>query len=239
MISIESFFEIFKESMQIATGIAATFFSFYFSWQKIGKSVSAQYSINMNRLSEVRIDDIILSNNKNSPIEIYSILAVIDNEMFIEVEKFDSPIILKSLETLKINTSEVSYWVDNRVKGILSSLDKTITLFLVTNTSIIECKTMKHKGLAYAMVKQFSNIKFIPKGIQKFNGMTYTLNHKYAFVYQENNTTNTVLVDNKGFMSDSIRGYNAITKEILTNKEEIIDFFKNLGVNIMIHDLNT
>lgn len=234
----EHFFEIFKEIMQIATGVVATLFSFYFSWQKIGKSVSAIYSININRLSEVRIDDIILSNNKNSPITIYSILADIDGEVFIEVEKFDSPIILKSLETLKINTKPVSYWDSEFVKEKLTSLDKKITLFLVTNTSIIKCKTMKHKNIAYAMNKQFKNLKFIAKGVKTFNGMTYTLEHEYAFIYQENNLQHIVLVDRNGFMSSSIRGYNALPQEMLVDKNMIIEWAKKLNIDLIIYDLN-
>lgn len=233
----EHFFEIFKDAMQIATGIVATLFSFYFSWQKIGKSVSAMYSININRLSEVRVNDIILSNNKNSPITVYSILADIDGDVFIEVEKFDSPIILKSLETLKISTTPVSYWDSELVKEKLMSLDKKITLYLVTNTSIIKCKTMKHKNIAYAMNEQFKNLKFIAKGIKIFNGMTYTLKHKYAFIYQENNLQRTVLVDKNGFMSDSIRGYNALPKDMLADKNMIIEWAKKLNIDLMIYDL--
>ena len=100
----------FKELMTVATGVVATGFSFYFTWQKLGTSVNASYSISGDIFSEERLDNIILKNNKNKPIEIFTISALIDNKYYIEVERLDTPIILKGLEVVKINTSPVSEW---------------------------------------------------------------------------------------------------------------------------------
>ncbi|HUH42243.1 MAG TPA: hypothetical protein VLZ29_03930 [Sulfurimonas sp.] len=229
-------FEFIKELMTITTGLAATGFSFYFAWQKIGKSVKASYSIYGKTLSAIRLNDIIISNYKNRPIEIYSIQATIDDKYLVEVERFDSPIILKSLETIKIKTTPLSDWYCNNDDINMSNLlsDGNITLYITTNTKIIKCKTLKHETMIFS--KKFKNFKYIYKHTAKYNDIVYTKDVLYAINYLENNIQKTVFVFKGGLMSDTILGFNGLPEELLISKNKLKEYYKSKGLNVFVYE---
>lgn len=232
---MQDFYICFKDIMTISTGIAATGFSLYFAWQKIGVSLKATYSIYSETLSAPRLNDIIISNNKNKPIEIYDIYAILDNKYYLMVEKFDMPIILKALETIQIKTSQLSNWYckDEKVDvGRLLFRSKLI-LYVSTNTSIIKCKTLKHKNPLFS--NKFNGLKFIDREIMKFNDMVYTTKALYAIVlYKKEEYRKTAFVMQGGHMTDSIGGHSFLSSELLINKDTLRNYLTKQGLQVIV-----
>ena len=99
---------IIKEILKIMPGALLFPFSLYFFWKKIYHKVYVSFTVGHYKLSATRIESLVLSNLKDKPLPIFSIYAVIDRDISIQVQKFDPPLILKGLESLSIKTDPVS-----------------------------------------------------------------------------------------------------------------------------------
>lgn len=88
--------------------LIASVFSIFIAWGKFGRKVLVSYSVVSEGFSSARISNIVLQNKKDRPICIYSIHAVFENDIWLELEKFNPPRVLKSFETVGIKTSEYS-----------------------------------------------------------------------------------------------------------------------------------
>ena len=94
--------EILKNILVSIPGVVLAGFSLYFAYQKICNKVLVTYSVVSVGASETRISEISLINKKNKPITIFSIQAVINKEIIVEVESFKPALILKPLESIHI-----------------------------------------------------------------------------------------------------------------------------------------
>jgi hypothetical protein len=223
----------FKELMTVATGVVATGFSFYFTWQKLGTSVNASYSISGDIFSEERLDNIILKNNKNKPIEIFTISALIDNKYYIEVERLDTPIILKGLEVVKINTSPVSEWGFEKQENSLFSYEKKIEIYISTSDSLIKCNSIKVKKF-----DKLKNLEIISKITRIHNGLVYNRNVLYIINYISDKNINSVLVLKDGIMSKSIFGFNVLSEELLESEKKIEEYYQSQGLKVFVKKVN-
>ncbi|MCT7541780.1 hypothetical protein [Aliarcobacter cryaerophilus] len=223
----------FKELMTVATGVVATGFSFYFAWQKLGTSVNASYSISGDIFSEERLDNIILKNNKNKPIEIFTISALIDNKYYIEVERLDTPIILKGLEVVKINTSPVSEWGFEKQENSLFSYEKKIEIYISTSDSLIKCNSIKVKKF-----DKLKNLEIISKITRIHNGLVYNRNVLYIINYISDKNINSVLVLKDGIMSKSIFGFNVLSEELLESEKKIEEYYQSQGLKVFVKKVN-
>jgi hypothetical protein len=223
----------FKELMTVATGVVATGFSFYFTWQKLGTSVNASYSISGDIFSEERLDNIILKNNKNKPIEIFTISALIDNKYYIEVERLDTPIILKGLEVVKINTSPVSEWGFEKQENSLFSYEKKIEIYISTSDSLIKCNSIKVKKF-----DKLKNLEIISKITRIHNGLVYNRNVLYIINYISDKNINSVLVLKDGIVSKSIFGFNVLSEELLESEKKIEEYYQSQGLKVFVKKVN-
>ena len=223
----------FKELMTVATGVVATGFSFYFTWQKLGTSVNASYSISGDIFSEERLDNIILKNNKNKPIEIFTISALIDNKYYIEVERLDTPIILKGLEVVKINTSPVSEWGFEKQENSLFSYEKKIEIYISTSDSLIKCNSIKVKKF-----DKLKNLEIISKITRIHNGLVYNRNVLYIINYISDKNINSVLVLKDGIMSKSIFGFNVLSEVLLESEKKIEEYYQSQGLKVFVKKVN-
>lgn len=223
----------FKELMTVVTGVVATGFSIYFSWQKLGTSVDASYSIIYDIFSAERLDNIILKNNKNKPIVIFEIKAVIDDKYYMEIENLNTPIVLKGLEVVKINTSPVSEWGFEKQESILSFDDKKIKIYIATANTLIECNSIKVNKF-----EKFKNLKIIQKITKKHNNLVYNNNVLYIIDYISNKNINSVLVLKDGFMNKPIFGYNALSEELLESEKKIEEYYQSKGLKVFVKKVN-
>lgn len=216
MINID--WDLVKEVTISLPGIILTIFSIYFAHQKVGKKVLVSFSVYSELLTAKRINPIILMNKKNKPVTIFSIQAVINKDIVVEIEKFKPSLILKPLESLHIETTPCSNiglkdqaWEPTYPAG-------KVDVYLITNHGKIKCKIISSPEVK--KFREFQRYRTAIKSTTRFNGKVYNKKAKYALVYLYQGTQHTAFVMNSGFITgDWAFAYNTISKQCLSNKE--------------------
>lgn len=123
-----------KDVLVSIPGVVLGLFSFYFAYQKIGHKVIASYAFGWDRITEERITEIVFINKKNKPESIFSIQAVINEDVVIEVERFKPPLLLKPLESVHVKTTPFSaLYIDNHRFHAEYHNAKTLSIYLITH----------------------------------------------------------------------------------------------------------
>ena len=227
-----------KEFFIPLPGIAVATFSLYFAFKKIGNSVSVSYSISADRMTRARINNILLINNKEKTLNIFSIEAIIDEHSVVEIEKFKTPIRLDALSARIVETTAVSNYILNNENydPDIFNFARTIDLYLITEKKKIKCKIMTDPSLSSFF--DFQSYKRITKQANKFNNMIYDERIKYALVYVSNAGINTSFVDNTGFIINGNFHFSSLNLNDIISEQTIKDSFKRNGYpNIMVHKL--
>lgn len=210
-------------------GICLAGFSFYFAYQKIGNKVLVSYSMESSRVSEARIARLELINEKNKPVSIFSIHAVINQDIVFELDSFEIPLILKPLESIQVTTPKYSaaYLGDERYNPEFMRPNK-VDIYLVTHKKKIRCVTINPPSIN--AMYDFGHYRKVFKDIRTFNGKVYNENCKYAITYRLGSEEKTAFIQNWGFITDGWEfTYNHIPEEYMSSKEKVAEYLASLG----------
>lgn len=83
--------------------------SIYFACQKIGNKITLTYQVSGGKYKAEQITKLVISNRKDKTVSIWSVDAVLENDIRYEVFKPDVPLILKSGESVSIAPKPYSY----------------------------------------------------------------------------------------------------------------------------------
>lgn len=221
--------DLIKDIFILLPGIVLFVFSIYFSYQKIGNNILTTFSIVEDIFTEERISEITLINKKNKPITIFSIRAVINKDVVIEVEKFSPAMILKPLESAYINTTQFSCLLigGDRYKAEYL-LGNKVDLYIITEKNKIKCTVIRPPTLSSYF--DFGHYKNTSKSSIKYNGNVYNDQVKYAIVYRKNNQEYTAFIGESGFIGNDW-GYknNIIDKADLESVDKVVSFLNKHG----------
>jgi len=219
-------------------GIVLGAFSIYFAYQKIGNKVLVSYATSFSRINENRISELELINEKNKPISIFSIHAVINQDIVVELDKFDTPLILKPLESIQLSTPAFSalYVGNERYKAEYNRPNK-LDIYLITHKDKIKCKVINPPSLN--AVFDFEHYRNAAKDIRTFNGRVYNENVKYAIIYRYDTQEYTALVEDWGFIAEGWNfRHNQIPKEFMGSSEKVKEYLVSLGYDKLFSALH-
>lgn len=185
--------------------ILAGVYTIYFGIQKTGTKVKATFSIVAEKSYEPRISNVVLQNKKDLPVCIYKVLAIFDDKTYLELKKFDNPLVLKPYEALTVITDPYSRLkLDNDIhEPSFFSSDIKIAIELLDNVYVCESKKYKESPL--------KDLKEIGKSVSSFNGIVYNDHIKYILVYEINGLNKTAFFHPSGVISQEWNlSYNAI-----------------------------
>lgn len=221
--------EDIKNILVSIPGVFLAGFSFYFAYQKLGDKVLVSYSIESGRISEERISTLELINEKNKPVSIFSIHAVINEDVVFELQSFEIPLILKPLESLQITTPKYSaaYLDDERYKPDFMK-PNMIDIYLVTHKKKIRCITINPPSINATY--DFGNYRKAIKDTRTFNGKVYNERCKYAITYRLDSEEKTAFVEDWGFITDGWGfKYNQVPEKYMSTKEKVYEYLSSLG----------
>lgn len=218
-----------KEILKIIPGLIALPFSIYFAWKKINHKILAYITVGHDRLSATRISNIVLSNLKDKPVPIFSIYAIIDRDISVEVEKFDPPLILKGLESLSINTSPVSsYFIGAENYEPRFMPPQELELYLVSTGKPIKCKISTPPSIQ--SLKELSKYSMATARTKRFNGFVYNESLAYAIIYHTEGQHKTAFIERSGFICKEWQyQYNMIPAEKMRNADGVREFIRHCG----------
>src|SRR3989339_311629 len=188
-----------QEFLKIVPGLAIFPISFYLAWKKLGTKVIASITFGYGRTIASGINYVDLTNLKDRPMAIYAIYAVLNEDISFEVDKFEPPLILKSLESMRIETqpySQLMLGVDTFIPDFLPP--NHIDLYLVLAEKIIKCQPGRHPSfIGKAMLNKY---RYAVKSTSRFNGHVYNEQAAYAITYRQDKQIKTAIVDTSGFI---------------------------------------
>lgn len=156
--------------------VLVSIFAIYFAIQKIGNKIVARYEISTELFSAEYISNIVLSNKKDKTISVWSIHAVIDKDVQLELIKFNSPLILKAYEANSISLPKYSNLYLNNKEITPEFLFSNLKIHVDIGNKLVECKDERRKNT-------LNNFSKISKSVKKFNGHVYNENVLYILAY--------------------------------------------------------
>ena len=202
-------------------GVVGTGLSIYFANTKIGHHIDVHYSINSSRSFDTRISDIILKNNKDKPESIHKIFAVIDKEFYLELKKFDDPLILEGYGSCKVDTPPYSYLMINNDIYVQNYIFSKVEIYIKLFDKIIKCNEHTYS-------KSNFNFKQISKITKTYNNIVYNNRVSYILDYVLDGKLNTAFIYDSGAITEEWKlHYNFIkphNEKITPN--EIIGFLR-------------
>lgn len=168
---------------------------------------------------------VVIENQSLSTFSIQEIYLVYDCKYMIQIEKFDEPLILEPFKAKKITSKPITLTSPLS----LSELDKHRNIFLMIRTS---------KGIIYSpmiggrikkQTKNFDAFQLVSKHSESINGTVVSNGIQYILYYKgSNEELKTVFIDWAGFMSETISNFNAIPRDIVNNKEKVMQIFEKI-----------
>lgn len=147
------------------------------------------------------IGSVTLINKKDRPVAIFSIDAVMGN-VSIGLKELNPPLILKAMEAATVEIEPVSkrHLGDDVYEWKLPRGEPAeINIYLSTSFKTIKCHRdgpPSHMGFA---IKR--GLRSVTNSREKFNGIIYNDNARYALVYTEDKKQKTSLISKGGFIS--------------------------------------
>ena len=227
----------FANILASVPGVVLGGFSLYFAHQKIGNRVLVTYSINSSIFTENRITNITLINKKNKPVTVFSIQVVINEDIVIEVEKFQPAIIIRPLEHAYIETTPFS---SLHIDGCRFKEDylspKNLKMYLITDKGKLQCLIIPSPDLSTHF--DFKHYRNTVKSTRSYNGKVYNDKAKYVIIYRRNSEQHTAFVDETGFIGEEWGySYNKIPSAYMCTKEKAREFLDINGYSKLFQAL--
>lgn len=209
-----------QEFLKIVPGLVLFPFTVYLAWKKVGVNVTASISSRHERAVASRISEVVLINLKDKPITVFGIYAVCNEKIYWEIDRYDPPIVLKSLESTRIETKPYSTLRLGAEKYNPDFLSDKIQIVLVTPHKVVKCKMVTHPDLM--RIPALASYQNALKHTQQYNDIVYNEFAAYAINYVLDSKIITAIVDCSGFICCNWKfHFNAIPPEALKTEKEL------------------
>lgn len=224
-----------KDFLQTIPGLLLFPYSLYFFWIRTGNKISAYITQTHSRTSAPYISNVVLRNHREKQVAIHNVIAVIDKDISIVIDKFDPPIILEPLGLLSIKINEVSYYLlDGEKYEPHFYTSNNIDIKVTTNDKVLDCIAVRPPS--YITSEKVGEYRTALVIRESFNDKVYSEDVIYALVWSYNEKTHTAFIDRFGFISDSWPlGFNAIDTTYLKSPEILQEYLKRTEVGKLLH----
>lgn len=202
------FFSLFKSSPLVIIG---GMFTIYFGIQKLTKKVGISYSMSTSRLYKQHIPAVVLSNKRDNAIAIDSLFIRVNFKYRIRLKVFDSPLVLKAYDTLKIDLPKYSEIRHNTGNFEFGFFDKLNFYLRTTAGEVIHCNI--ESSISPQIDAEKTSITTIT-----YEGLVLTDRYAFIFTYYKDKTKKNLVIDTTGiFDGDNPFPYNFISIEDINN----------------------
>jgi hypothetical protein len=220
-----------QEFLKIVPGMVIFPFSLYFAWKKISTKVLASILTAHDLMTAPRISSVVLRNLKDKPLTIFAIYALVNDEVYFEVDRCEPPIIIKALECAQIETRPYSQLtLDGQKFAPDFGPNKNIAIYLVAEKKVIKCKMVTHPDLT----ANSKGYRHAAKETTTFNNTVYTDDAAFAIVYcvNANSDLRTAIVHRSGLiLRDWEFWFNMIPQEHMKSEDDLKSFLEAMELN--------
>ncbi|MBD9642893.1 hypothetical protein IB231_04530 [Pantoea sp. PNT02] len=216
------FFSLFKSSPIVIIG---GIFTIYFAVQKLTKKVSVSFSMSSNRFYDQHIPALVLSNKRDNVIAIESIFVKVNSKYRIKLKSFDSPLVLKAHDTLKVDLPKYSAIYHDEGEFKFDFFDNLNFYINTISGVVIHCDI--ESSVAPQLDSGMTSVNTII-----YEGLILTRRYAFVFTYYEEKTKKNLIIDITGFMDgDNPFSFNYININDMTNGN-----FKKILIDHGVHD---
>lgn len=173
--------------------LVTSIFAIYFAYKKIGNKVSVQYSIGGRNFTPSHIEEVVLSNKKDKPVNIYAIHAVFHNDLWLELDKYSPPKILKPYESLSLSMNpytSLNVGSDKYEPDFMNA-----EIYIESDEKVIKCESRYRTNLLNKYNKVSVNIC-------SHNGFVYDESVAYILVYNIDSNLKTAFISKSGYIGN-------------------------------------
>ncbi|MCF2947978.1 hypothetical protein L0668_07660 [Paraglaciecola aquimarina] len=190
---IEAFIAFSNDKFRPILLLIASVFTIYFAYKKIGNKVTAKYTVGTSSFESERITEVVLSNKRDKPVAIHSIHAVFENDLWLQLDKYSPPEILKPFESIALSTKPYSFLSVGGDKFEPNYLDATI--YLLSDEKTIKCDSSITKNILDKYTK-------ISVNTCQYNGFVYDETVAFILVYIINDELKTAFIHSSGYIGN-------------------------------------
>lgn len=199
-------------------GVVVTLFSLYFAYRRVTHRVLVSFAVGANKLTASGIVELTLVNRRDRPVLIFSVYAVVDGRVLLEVEQFSPPLVMKPLECVQIRPKPFSaYYLDGDEYDALLRPTQRVEVYLGLEHRVVRCKVMTPANLL--VHKRFKELRQTSKVTKVFNQTVYGTSLLYAVVYEIDAIQKTAFITPKGLIvGDWIYPTNCLPELAIANE---------------------
>ena len=192
--------------------LVSSIFAIYFAYKKIGNKVTAQYSFGSANFTPAHIREVVLSNKKDKPVNIYAVHAVFHNDLWLELDKYSPPKVLKPYESLSLSMNPYSFLSVGSDKYEPDFINAEI--YIESDDKVIKCESRYRPEL----LDKYSKVSV---NRCSYNGFVYDETVAYILVYVLDNCLKTAFIHKSGYigneweLSPNHLGQNATEQNVL------------------------
>lgn len=213
---------LFKASPLVIIG---GIFTIYFGIQKLSKKVAISYQMSSSRLYDQHIPALIISNKRDNAIAISSIEVKVNHKFRITLISFESPLVLKAYDTVKVDLPKYSniYHHEGEFKfGLFDKLD-----FYIHTTSGQTVHCFIESTVSPRIDNRMTSIHKV-----NYEGLVLTDKYSFVFTYYKGGNKKNMSIDRSGmFHDDNPFPFNHMDVNEITK-----DNFKDILLKFGIHD---
>lgn len=163
----------------------------YYFFQKIQKKVVAQFITSWEMFSEPYISKLVVTNKRDNTLAIWSAHATIYEDIRIELETFDIPLILKPYETISISLPKYSTLLLNDQEYKPNYSFESTKIYLDIGTKFLACESEVKKDILhhYREAQKYTSV---------FNGHVFNKDVSYILVYSLEGKAYTAFFSSNG-----------------------------------------
>lgn len=192
--TLDSFSKLLDGTFRPFVIVVSTIITIILSINKWGNSVIASFTIEYDLLTAPHIDNLILANKKDKPVPIFGIYALFDNEILLQIEECNPPIVLEPFGSVSLRTKPFSSLsIGNH---IYEPNYENATIILESVESIIVCKKLVRT------LKGNKDYRHVMKHFLTFNGIIHSNSFPYVLVYSMGDEIKTTFIHESGYLEN-------------------------------------
>ncbi|MBX7278440.1 hypothetical protein K2E96_08580 [Pseudomonas sp. ERGC3:05] len=237
-----TFWTYASEFLKLVPGLVLLPISFVVGWKKIGHKAVISYYESHEQFQASRLTRIVLTNLKDKPLIVHALYADIDHHALLKIKEFETPLVVKGLESAVIETDPVSsYHIEHDPYDPPFSEIKSV--YVITTGKRFRCLIDDTPSLySIARGDQYKQIK---AKTFTYLGLTFDSYVRYGLSFEIDGKRYVALVGRSGFIGGNWPlGVNMLGLDDMKSPESVKQALDSVygdifGQSLLVHELNT
>lgn len=190
---IEVFFAFLNAEFKPIVILVSSGLGIYFAFKKIGHKVSAQYTFGGANFEPIHIKEVVISNKKDKPVNIYTVHAVFHDDLWLELKKCSPTKVLKPYESLALKMKPYSFLnvgSDEYEPDFMNA-----DIYIESDEQVIKCESRYRPQL-------LDKYRKVSVSRHSYNGFIYDESVAFILAYALNGALKTAFIDESGYIGN-------------------------------------